>query len=138
MKQIIVTLNVMLILSFPVAHSESLSQKALLGQEFSLRAGRKISLTDTKLKIRFVSVIEDSRCPQGVNCVWQGNAKARFELSGIKSRPFTVRLNTGMEPKEIEYSGYTVRLVGITPQPKSGERINPRDYEATLVVSRSR
>ena len=75
MKQRIVTLSVVLILSLPVAHGESLFQKDSLGQEFSLRIGRKVTLRDTELKIRFVSVIEDSRCPKGVNCVWQGNAR---------------------------------------------------------------
>jgi len=105
------------------------------GKEFSLRIGKKISLRDTKLKIRFVSVLEDSRCPKGVQCVWQGNAKAIFELSGIKRKPTIVRLNTGVEPKEVEYSGYTVRLVNITPEPKSGEKTNARRYEATIVIS---
>jgi hypothetical protein len=134
MKHAIVTLMLTVILSSPVANGKSLPEMASLGEEFSLRMGKKVSLRDTKLKIRFASVIEDSRCPKGVECVWQGNAKGRFELSGIKRKPSTVLLNTGIEPKEAEYSGYTVRLVKITPEPKSGQRINVRKYEATLVV----
>jgi hypothetical protein len=96
--------------------------------------GKKVSIRGTKLKIRFVSVDEDSRCPKGVQCVWQGNAKGSFVISGIKRKPSIIRLNTGIEPKEARNSGYTVRLVKITPEPKSGEKINAREYEATLVV----
>ena len=135
MKSTILTMMFALILA-PAANSKSFPNRASLGQEFTVRIGKKVSLRDTKLSIRFVSVIEDSRCPQGVQCVWQGNAKASFELSGIERKPSTVRLNTGIEPKELEYSGYTVKLVKITPEPKSSERLAPRRYQATLVVSR--
>ena len=134
MKHTIITLMLSLILSGPVAQSGALTNAVSLGQEFTLRPGKKVSVRGTKLKIRFVSVVEDSRCPKGVDCVWQGNAEARFELSGIKRKASIMRLNTGIEPREAEYSGYTVRLVKLTPEPKSGERINAREYEATLVV----
>ena len=121
----------------PVAQSKSLPNRASLGQEFTLPIGKKVSLRDIKLNIRFVSVIEDSRCPQGVQCVWQGNAKASFQLSGFKRKASTVRLNTAIEPKEAEYSGYKVKLVKITPEPKTGERLSARRYQATLVVLRN-
>jgi len=134
MKKAIITLISTLILSITVAHSEALPNKVSLGEEFSIRPGKKVSIRDTKLSIRFVSVIEDSRCPNGVQCVWQGNAKARFELTGLKKKPSTVHLNTGVAPKEAEWSGYTVKLVKLTPEPKSGEKINARTYGATLVV----
>jgi hypothetical protein len=136
MKHTIITLILALILSGQVAHSASLPNVVSLGQEFTLTPGKRVSVRGTKLKIRFVSVIEDSRCPKGVQCVWQGNAKVSFELSGINRKRSIIRLNTGIEPKERQYSGYTVRLVKLTPEPKSGEKINPREYEATLVVSR--
>ena len=136
MKHTIITLILTLILSGQVAHSASVPNVDSLGQEFTLSPGEKVSVRGTKLKIRFVSVVEDSRCPKGVQCVWQGNAKASFELSGIKRKPSRMRLNTGIEPKEAEYSGYILRLVKLTPEPKSGEKINAREYEATLVVSR--
>lgn len=136
MKHTIITLILTLVLSGQVAHSRSLPNAVSPGQEFTIRPGKKVTLRGTKLKIRFVSVIEDSRCPKGVQCVWQGNAKASFELSGINRKPLIMRLNTGIDPKEQQYSGYTVRLVKLTPEPKSGEKINAREYEATVVVSR--
>jgi hypothetical protein len=139
MTHIIITTHIIMTLiltlfSGQVAHSRPFTNVVSPSREFTLRPGQKVSLRGTKLKIRFVSVVEDSRCPKGVQCVWQGNAKGSFELSGIRRRSSVLRLNTGMEPKEAEYSGYTVRLVKLTPEPTSGERINPRKYVATLVV----
>ena len=134
MKYTIGSLLLILILSGQVANGRSHPNAVSPNQEFTLRPGKKVALRGTKLKIRFVSVLEDSRCPKGVQCVWQGNAKASLELSGINRKPLIMRLNTGIDPKEQQYSGYTVRLVKLTPEPKNGEKINAREYEATLVV----
>ena len=32
--------------------------------------------------VRFDEVVEDSRCPEGVTCVWEGRAKARLDVAG--------------------------------------------------------
>src|SRR5688500_18294200 len=45
-----------------------------LGQEFTLGPGESVSLADGVLSVRFERVTEDSRCPRGVNCVWEGDA----------------------------------------------------------------
>ncbi|HEX7174033.1 MAG TPA: hypothetical protein VF240_01945, partial [Pyrinomonadaceae bacterium] len=39
-------------------------------RQVELRVGEETTLPDSKIKIRFLSVDNDSRCPQGVNCIW--------------------------------------------------------------------
>lgn len=136
MKHTIFTVMLTLILLSQIAHSATLPNVVSLGHEFTLKQGKRVNVRGTKLKIRFVSVVEDSRCPIGVQCVWQGNAKANLELTGVGRMRSHIRLNTGIEPKEGQYSDYTVRLVKLTPEPKSGEKINAREYQATLIVLR--
>jgi hypothetical protein len=137
MKFSIIKLMLILILISPVAQSRTFDKRVSLGEEFTLRPGKQVTIGDAKLKIRFVSVVEDSRCPKGVDCVWQGNAKARFELIATgKRRASIVMLNTGVAPKERAFSGYTVKLARISPEPKSGQKMRPREYEATLIVSK--
>jgi hypothetical protein len=49
------------------------------------------------------------------------------------------RLKPGAEKEtvsEIVYKGFKIKLVALNPYPKVSEPIDPKDYEATLVVTR--
>ena len=48
-------------------------------QTFSLDEGQSASLSNGG-KITFANVVNESRCPTGVQCVWAGTATARFRL----------------------------------------------------------
>ena len=109
-----------------------------LGREFNLKVGERVTIKGTKLRIRFVAVENDSRCPSDVTCVWAGNAAVRLELGSGRSSKM-VTLNTSNSPSfvgEIEYQGYKVKLVGVSPYPRSDKKIAKRDYRATLLVSK--
>jgi len=110
-----------------------------LGREFKLKPGRQVTVKGTKLRIRFVAVENDSRCPSDVTCVWAGNAAVQLQLgTGRDSK--TVTLNTSMSPSfagETEYRGYKVKLVDLSPYPRSDRKIARRDHTATLLVSKA-
>jgi hypothetical protein len=55
-------------------------QEAQAGDTILLATGE--ALTVGGYALRFVDVVEDSRCPEDVTCVWGGRAKARFAISG--------------------------------------------------------
>lgn len=108
-----------------------------LGREFKLKAGQQVTVKGTKLRIRFIAVENDSRCPTDVTCVWAGNAAVQLQL-GIGRVSKTVTLNTSKGPSfvgETEYRGYKVKLVELSPYPRSNRKIGRRDYTATLLVS---
>ena len=46
-------------------------------------------------------------------------------------------LNTTLEPKGIDYSGFKVRLVALNPYPKANQSIDPKHYEARLIVTKN-
>ena len=119
-------------------HSNSALEGVRLGREFRLKVGRQVTVKATKLRIRFVAVENDSRCPSGVTCVWAGNAAVRLQL-GTGRGSKTVTLNTSKSPSfvgETEYQGYKVKLVELSPYPRSDRKIGRRDYTATLLVSK--
>ena len=64
--------------------------KALIGKEFSLGIGQTASIEGEKLVIKFKAVLEDSRCPVNVVCVWAGNGKVEFEILDIDGQNKTV------------------------------------------------
>ena len=119
-------------------HSNTALESVRPGREFKLKVGRQVTVKGTKLRIRFVTVENDSRCPSDVTCVWAGNAAVRLQLGTGKGSK-TVTLNTSKSPSfvgETEYHGYKVKLVELGPYPRSDRKIAPRDYTATLLVSK--
>lgn len=120
------------------ARSNSALESVRPGREFRLKVGRQVSVKGTKLRLRFVAVENDSRCPKDVTCVWAGNAAVQLQL-GTGRGSKTVTLNTSRSPSfvgETEYQGYKVNLVDLSPYPRSDRKIGPRDYTATLLVSK--
>lgn len=114
------------------------AQAARVGREFKVRAGRTVTLGGENLRLRFASVAEDSRCPEGVNCVWAGNAEVLIEVGakGGRGRKL-LRLSTNAGARgavEGKYLRYTVRLVGLSPRPREGRKIPAGEYTATLLV----
>ena len=105
-------------------------------QSLDLRSGQEVSLTEQKLKIKFIGVREDSRCPVGVNCIWAGNARIALKLAGGKGEAIEIELNTTTEPREASYEGYTVKLTNLAPRPVEGRKLDAGDYVATLILTK--
>jgi hypothetical protein len=119
-------------------HSGYALRTSSLGREFNLKVGESTTVKRTGLRIRFAAVENDSRCPSDVTCVWAGNAAVQLQL-GTGKRSKTVTLNTSNSPSfvgEVEYQGYKVKLIGLSPYPRSDRKIAKRDYRATLLVSK--
>lgn len=107
-----------------------------LGQEVKLRAGGGAVVEGEGLRVRFDSVANDSRCPEGVTCVWAGNAEVLIEAEadGVTA---VMKLNThGGDnfPKQGRHRQYVVELVGLSPRPVEGSGTKAADYEVTLVI----
>ena len=105
-------------------------------RQFDLKSGQEASVQGTPISVRFLSVSEDSRCPSDVVCVWAGNAVVRLSLMSTQASSIEAALNTTLDPKNVTYGGYTVRLVDVKPVPKSGTKILDADYVATLEVTK--
>jgi hypothetical protein len=89
----------------------------------------------SKLSVRFVELIEDSRCPVDTNCVWAGNAKIRLVVKK-NGRSHEVSLDTNGPNQAATVEEYSIKLVGLTPEPRSNIRIDRNGYVATIVVAK--
>ena len=121
------------------APAKETEQAARLGRAFKLRAWDHVTLPRERLRIKFASVKEDSRCPADVKCVWAGNAAVRLEVSipGKGSKTLTLNINNSSSSvDENQYGGYKLKLVELSPYPRSDRKIRPGDYVATLLVSK--
>ena len=103
-----------------------------LGEEFELGFGEQVSLDNRGLSIEFKDLLEDSRCPEGVTCVWAGNAQVALLLNDSQAT-----LNTYLEPQEMTISGYRIELISVSPYPVYEQDIAKEDYVAKLVVAKN-
>jgi hypothetical protein len=110
--------------------------KVLIDKEFSLGIGQTASIEGEKLVIKFKAVLEDSRCPINVVCVWAGNGKVEFEILDIDGQNKTVILNTEEEPKATTLKGHKLKLISLNPPRIDGVSISSGDYSVTLRVEK--
>ena len=89
----------------------------------------------TKIRVKFIELVEDSRCPTDVRCVWAGSAKVKLRFSKGSDEE-TVELNTGVKPQSVEFGGYNFTLTGLLPRPRSNVRISRLGYVAALTAKR--
>ncbi len=106
------------------------------GQAFDIKVGQEASIFSQQLSLKFLSVSEDSRCPQGTNCIWEGNGKVNIQLTSQGQTSDTVELNTAMSlPSEATYLNYNISLLDLQPYPLAGRAIQQSEYIATVSVS---
>ena len=110
--------------------------KVLIDKEFSLGIGQTASIEGEKLVIKFKAILEDSRCPVNVVCVWAGNGKVEFEVLDIDGQNKTVILNTEEEQRATTLKGHKLTLISLNPPRIDGVSISPGDYSVTLRVER--
>jgi hypothetical protein len=110
--------------------------EAPVGRPFELKVAGVTRIAGESLTVEFEKVVEDSRCPVGVTCVWEGDAVARLHLLGSGGERATLNLHTQSSfPREGTFQKFRIRLVGVAPVPRSGSEIPPGSYVATLVLS---
>ena len=117
------------------AGNPSTAIQAQTNRQFDIAAGQEAHVQGTSIVVRFRSVSNDSRCPTDVQCVWAGNAIVALTLSQGDGPGTDVLLNTTLDPKITKFAGYTIKLIGLKPAPKSGNPISQGAYVATLEVN---
>lgn len=100
--------------------------KNIEGKIIYFTEGENKFLPEYQMNVTFKNISEDSRCPEGVTCVWQGAAVANIEFMGTTTRPMTIPLATTENAgrnyhKSTVFNGYTISLVEVNPAPTSGE-----------------
>ncbi len=100
-----------------------------------IRIGQEIKLAAANFRVALVSVDEDSRCPQGVQCIWAGNAKLLLKLSADASKSERRHLNTMREPRSLTFHSWKIEISKVMPPRIVGQRINPKDYVVTLTLT---
>ena len=108
-----------------------------LNEEFYLSISQRAFIAAENLEVRFKEVIEDSRCPRGVTCIWAGRVTCMIELTHAGSSYRMVLTEPGLtnEYSRERYEGYELAF-HVIPYPEAGKKI-PRDaYRLHLIISK--
>jgi hypothetical protein len=113
-----------------------------LARPFELAVGQEIVLADTGLHLRFESVLEDSRCPRQVVCVWSGQTRVAVTIWGGEAAPETKEFSTFSKPPNTTdthtMQGLSIKLIKVEPYPDSPDQPIPAGaYRITLLVTSS-
>ena len=114
-----------------------LTANAKAGSEVKLRVAQEKTAPGTGIKVKFLSVIEDSRCPEGTNCIWAGVGRMKIRLRKAGKPAEEFELDTNQMDKSITFEGHQIKLVTLTPYPKSGSAIKPAAYSATITITKA-
>lgn len=80
------------------------------------------------LSVRPLAVLEDSRCPASVQCVWAGRVRIRAEITDLMGTGFR-ELTLG---QPLQMDGGTVSLVAVDPPRLAPGATDRRDYRFTF------
>jgi hypothetical protein len=106
-----------------------------LNQQFTLAPGEAASIEDTSIRIEFLRVSGDSRCPADAVCIQGGDALVEVRVTDGGSAEY--ELHTGDQSQAaVTHAGFRIELVQLQPFPFSSRTIQPEEYRATLTVSR--
>lgn len=111
----------------------------LTGDESSLdlKIGETVDI-NSNFQVTLVNILDDSRCPSDVTCIWEGTVSAEINImkDGESRGTYVIPIGLadGMESQLID--DFYVMLYDVTPYPVSTKQIESSEYVATLIISK--
>ena len=109
----------------------------VLDERFTLAVGDAATVEPSTVRLEFVEVSGDSRCPADAVCIWGGDAVVWLRATAGTAGT-TLDLHTGDSARaSATFQGLRVELKELQPYPFSSRTIAQGDYRATLTVTRN-
>lgn len=105
---------------------------AQASQSLMVRIGQEKAARGN-LRVRFLTLVEDSRCPTGTQCVWAGTARIKIQVRSSARNAQTFDIETNGD--DVMFRGYRIKLTNLTPHPANNIRINRNGYVATFRIT---
>ncbi|MBM3896527.1 MAG: hypothetical protein FJ360_02125 [Thaumarchaeota archaeon] len=104
-------------------------------EPLEIRLHQSAVIADKNMEIIFSKIVEDSRCPSDVTCVWQGRIAIQVDIqTKNESRNIILSLENATVPINDEYSFV---LLDVKPYPTSKNPIQKKDYVVILQLEQT-
>jgi hypothetical protein len=134
----ILLLSSLFILTTSISCQSSAAKiQASIDSEFSLAAGQVAELKGEQITLQFEGIQDDSRCPKGATCIWQGRVSSILQISDNGSSSKIALIEPGLSDqhgknryKQYEFTSH------VQPYPELGKKISSEDYRLFLTVTK--
>jgi hypothetical protein len=131
MKTLFVILTFIVCCGFACNHEDD-CVSFRIGEETIFMHGVEYCSNDLAFRFQ-IADIQESRCPEGLICVWQGEVTVKLEVEAAID--YEVILKSHNQPVDT-VGNYKFSLIEVTPYPKYKQPVELSDYRVTLKIER--
>jgi len=113
----------------------TIEQGFTIGREANFQLNQLYTSADSQYTLK-ITEVGDSRCPEGVQCIWQGEVVVKGELTVNKVKS-TFELHSVVADQQKQVEGYTIKIVYAKPYPKYGTETKPEDLVVSLLIEKN-
>jgi hypothetical protein len=136
-KHTLLLSSLLMIIALTGCQSSAGIIKASIDKEFSLAIGQIAELTGEQITLQFEGIQEDSRCPKGATCIWQGRVSSILQVRDNGLSTTIVLTEPGLSDqygqntyKQYEFTSH------VLPYPEIGKKLPSEDYRLHLTVKK--
>lgn len=111
-----------------------LEQGFTIGKEANFQVNQLYTSANGQYTLK-ITEVSDSRCPEGVQCIWQGEVTVKGDLTDNNNKS-TFEIHSVLNDMQKQPDGYTIQLVDAKPYPKYGTESKPEDLVVTLLIQK--
>ncbi|WP_298222298.1 hypothetical protein [Flavobacterium sp.] len=111
--------------------------------DFTITQTKMLKKTGTQLFLK--QVISDARCPEGIDCIWAGEAQVLLSIYQNKKwidekimvfSPKTVEDNRAWLSGKLGISSAKIKSIRLLPYPKDSIKIDPKTYSIKIEIEK--
>ncbi|MEG9327365.1 hypothetical protein V6B16_05425 [Salinimicrobium catena] len=130
MKQLVIILSV-LFNSSPLMFAQG-AQNIKIAEMDSLKLGEEKIFGN--ISVEFIRVISDSRCPESVACIWEGEAKILLGINFNRNYSEKQVTISGRTSKILELGEIKFSILQLDPYPVTPKKITPKEYSLGSIL----
>lgn len=108
-----------------------------LGLSFDLGFEEQKVISDHGISVHFAQVVEDSRCPTDVICVWEGQVTVKLAVSVAENKKdisLISREGDYLDLARDTFENYIFILEAVHPYPQTTAEVAHQDYTVEMRV----
>ena len=129
------TLLLLLVIVAAGCGNKGPTEPSPVNQRLTLAPGQTLAVGEAAISVKFEGVSGDSRCPLNAICITGGDAQVGLDVIPARGDRVSYVLHTG-DMRPVKHDDLTISLIDLAPYPFAGRPTDPRDYRATLQVTR--
>lgn len=121
------------------SESDKKSVNPRLEQSIALTEGETINFERGDVKVKFLKIVDDSRCRPEMTCIFEGKVTAVFDYIQGDKQPISIKLTKRAgQPNlaEKNINGFLIHLDQVSTPRQLGQKIESNRYEVNITLKK--